>query len=388
MKGTRLKRWAAGLALLALAVSAAGCGTGANDKAESSAGTAPMAETANVAADALATSRDQGGGELKDGAKSMSAGSQPAAKSQEQAASGAGAAKDAAGKGGSGTAGFASAEASGQDGLNRKLIYKANVTMKVKDYGAAQSEIRDLVTLAGGYILQFSENNTVHEQGGQFTLKIPSGGFSSFLKDLEKIPVLSPVQRSMQGQDVSEEYVDLDSRLKAKQILEARYMEFMQKATKTDELVAFTNELGKIQEEIERIKGRMRYIDQNVAFSTVEIRIYQPAGKADPGGPVEKPSVLQRAGDAMSASFGFLSGFGQGLLVLLAGSLPVLAVLAIVGVPVWLGLLNGARKRKEREARAEAERLRRLEHNRMLAGRDGERQERGDSDTERQGGGE
>lgn len=69
--------------------------------------------------------------------------------------------------------------------------------------------------------------------------------------------------------------MDLESRLKAKQMMEAQYIDFMKKATKPADLVQFANQLGEIQEQIEQIKGRMRYIDQNVSFSTVELRLYQ-----------------------------------------------------------------------------------------------------------------
>lgn len=159
-------------------------------------------------------------------------------------------------------------------GLNKKLIYRANLNMEVKDYASAQSDVRNMITLAGGYIIEFSENMSEYEKGGTFILKVPASGFSSFLDNLEKIKNEN-IQQSITGQDVSEEYVDLESRLKAKQLMENQYIEFMKKATKSADLVAFANQLGAIQEEIEQIKGRMRYIDQNVSFSTVELRLYQ-----------------------------------------------------------------------------------------------------------------
>ncbi len=91
--------------------------------------------------------------------------------------------------------------------------------MEVEDYGAAQSEVRNLVTLAGGYIIGFTENMTDYEKGGTFVLKVPAAGFSPFLDKLELIKN-EGAQRSIEGQDVSEEYADLESRLKAKQLME------------------------------------------------------------------------------------------------------------------------------------------------------------------------
>lgn len=364
---------AVGVLLLSLI---AGCSSASNDKGETAA--APAAGAESLAMDSIKAQSVSSESDQKASANGVADANQSGktngamAKAVETSA----------------TAGFSS-DAAQTDGLNRKLIYKANLTMKVKDYAKAQSDIRDMVTLGGGYILQFSENSTNQEEGGQFTLKIPSSGFASFMKNLESIPHLN-LQRNVQGQDVSEEYVDLEARLKAKQVLEARYLEFMQKATKTDDLVAFTNELGKIQEEIERIKGRMRYIDQNVAFSTVEIRVYQPDAKLaalDEEEENEK-GLLERAGDAMGTTFGFLSAFVQGLVVVLAALLPILIVVVIVGIPLWVIYRSGKAKREVREQQQEEERRKRLEYNRMLAGRDDTRQEQGASDTEGQGNGE
>ncbi|MEK4515015.1 DUF4349 domain-containing protein [Paenibacillus sp. FSL H8-0122] len=221
-------------------------------------------------------------------------------------------------------------------GLNKKLIYKANLNMEVSDYGAAQTEVRNMVTLAGGYIIEFSENMSEYEQGGTFILKVPAAGFSPFLNNLEKIKH-EKLQRSIQGQDVSEEYVDLESRLKAKQMMEAQYIDFMKKATKPADLVQFANQLGEIQEQIEQIKGRMRYIDQNVSFSTVELRLYQTEKsltltKTNAQGPLGV-----RASEALNGSMKALSVMFQWLVVVLAAALPVLLVAGVVvALVLWL----------------------------------------------------
>ncbi|MEK4851021.1 DUF4349 domain-containing protein [Paenibacillus sp. FSL H7-0756] len=221
-------------------------------------------------------------------------------------------------------------------GLNKKLIYKANLNMEVSDYGAAQTEVRNMVTLAGGYIIEFSENMSEYEQGGTFILKVPAAGFSPFLNNLEKIKH-EKLQRSIQGQDVSEEYVDLESRLKAKQMMEAQYIDFMKKATKPADLVQFANQLGEIQEQIEQIKGRMRYIDQNVSFSTVELRLYQTEKsltltKTNAQGPLG-----ERASEALKSSMKALSVMFQWLVVVLAAALPVLLVAGVVvALVLWL----------------------------------------------------
>jgi hypothetical protein len=333
-------KWGKRIAAVWLAAALALAGCSAADKSESSTASNESGSSANMMSNSVA---DQMGltktSEQADKDNSKAA---PAAQPTGQTNAG----SQSSGTEGEKGAGF-SGMGTDQEGLNRKLVYKANLTMKVKSYADAQAEVRNLVTLSGGYILQFSENSTSREEGGNFVLKIPSTGFSTFLKELEKIPN-EAIQRNVQAQDFSEEYVDLEAQLKAKQVVEARYLEFMQKATRTEELVQYTNELAKIQEAIERMKGRMRYIDSNVAFSTVEIRLYQPGSTLDTH---KSDSVFGRSRDAMLSSMGFLAGFGQGLVVFLAGVIPIAAIGLVVGSPLWI-LHN--RSRKKRRAQAEA----------------------------------
>lgn len=227
-------------------------------------------------------------------------------------------------------------------GLNKKLIYHANLNMEVNHYAKAQTEVRNMVSLSQGYIIEFNENTSQYEQGGTFVIKVPASGFSSFLSNLEKVKH-EKLQRSIQGQDVSEEYVDLESRLKAKQLMETQYTEFMKKATKSSDLVAFANELGKIQEEIERIKGKMRYIDQNVSFSTVELRLYQTDASLDIQKKQGQDPLGIRANKALKGSLHALSVTFEWLVVILAGALPIL-----VGAGIILWIVLAYRKRRRR----------------------------------------
>ncbi|OCT17106.1 hypothetical protein A8709_24285 [Paenibacillus pectinilyticus] len=227
--------------------------------------------------------------------------------------------------------------ASGNDqeaGFNRKLIYRANLVMPVEDYSKAQTALRDLVALSGAYILQFSENANTGERGGTYTIKVAAGGFVSMLDGLEK---LSPsLQRNVQGQDVTEEYVDLSSRLTAKQLVETRLLSFMEKASKTDDLLAFSNELAKVQETIEQIKGRMRYLDQNVSYSTIELRMYQQTGKKPLLSDPNELTLGERVQKAWDSSLNVLVAVMQGVLVFLAAAVPVLVILLLIGVPFWV----------------------------------------------------
>lgn len=220
---------------------------------------------------------------------------------------------------------------SGDMGLNRKLIYKANLVLQVEDYAKAQTELRDIVAGSGAYILAFNENTTKTEIGGVYTIKIQSSGFVSLLDSIETISKAK--QRNVQGQDVTEEYIDLTSRLKAKEVVEKRLLDFMDKATQSDALLAYSNELAKVQEEIEQIKGRMRYLDQNVAFSTIELRMYQQLDSSAANNS-DSPGFLSRLADAFYFSMRLLENLVIGVLMIITVLLPFIAAAFVIGWPI------------------------------------------------------
>ncbi|MBU5672043.1 DUF4349 domain-containing protein [Paenibacillus brevis] len=233
------------------------------------------------------------------------------------------------------------------DQLNKKLIYRANVVMKVEEFSKAQAQIKDLVSLSGGYIVEFSESQSTYEQGGNFVLKVPAAGFSSFLEQLEQLKPES-FQQSIQGQDVSEEYVDLESRLKVKEAVEARYLKFVGESKNTSDLVQFTNELERIQTEIEQIKGRMRYIDNNVSFSTIEIRVYQTDDSSLSKLSQDQKPLLKRAGNALQGSLEAISVILQWLFIFISGALPLIVIGAVILTIIWPLKRRRARLRNEK----------------------------------------
>lgn len=253
-------------------------------------------------------------------------------------------------------------------GADKKLIYKAELSMSVKDYMKVQAEIKNQVGQAGGYIVQFSENQSDQQLGGSFIIKIPAAGFTSFIERIGKIKHES-LEQNIEGQDVTEEYIDLESRLKAKLIMEERYTSFMKKATKTDELVKFANELGRIQEEIEQAKGRMRFIDNNVAYSTVTIQLFQRDGAdntVDSG--KEDTPLMEQAKEAISGTLHVLSLLLQWTVIVLAGAFPILILGAVLVTVIW-------RVRKVRAQRRAAKR------NELREGTIGEAQDNADTNV-------
>ncbi len=228
---------------------------------------------------------------------------------------------------------------SGEEAFNGKIIYSASVRMRVEDVGATGTELRELIQSSGGYMLGFSDSRNNGDIGSVYTIKVPAQGFMPFVDRLEAMPNVE-FQRDISGKDVSEEYVDLESRLKARRLVEDRLLGMMEKATKADDLLKFSSQLAEVQEQIEQITGRIRYLDANVAYSTIELRVYQLDQKIATAFDMDEKSLGTRLADTLTGSAEGVWKGVQYLLIFLVGALPVLAVLAIVAIPIYFIVKN------------------------------------------------
>lgn len=245
----------------------------------------------------------------------------------------------------SNTGGGAAAEANAAV-KDRKLIYSANLVMEVKDYEAAKQRIQDMIHLSGGYILEFNDQYSEYERAGIFKIKVPAQGFQSMLEQLNKLEHLR-YERNYSATDVTEEYVDLAARLKVAKVEEARLLSFMEQAKNTSDLLKFSQDLAASQEKIERIQGRMNYLDQNVAMSTIELRLYETLKQGNEPSALEK-TFGERLGGTLQASVESLINLLQGLVLLLAAMLPYLIALLIIGLPVLWIVKRSQQHRNER----------------------------------------
>lgn len=229
--------------------------------------------------------------------------------------------------------GLTSETSAEMNGLNQKIIYTATLNMQVEALDAAATSLRNAIHQSGGYILQFEDTKHEGEIGSSYTIKVPASGFMPFIDRIEQIKH-SSFERNIGGKDVSEEYVDLESRLKARQLVETRLLAMMDKAVKADDLLKFSDQLSVVQQEIERIKGRIRYLDTNVAFSTIELRMYQTNQNLTVKHE-EAKGLGGRMSDALASSTKVVWDAINLLLVIAAGAVPVLILIALIGIPLY-----------------------------------------------------
>jgi uncharacterized coiled-coil protein SlyX len=237
----------------------------------------------------------------------------------------------------------ASAAAAAHPDANRQIIYRASVTLRVEDFGATEKKIAELVQDAGGHIAAFREDrNTGAQRSGHWTVQVPVVQFRKFLEQTGQMGVAE--QRESQADDVTEEYVDLGARLKNKQQLEARLLELVSKrGDDIKDVLALEAELARVREEIERMQGRLRYLTDRVALTTIEITAYERKEYQPP----QTPTFAARISHTFWDSVRLLREFGEAWVLVFAGLAPWLIALTIVLTPlVWLVWRCGRRCRQ------------------------------------------
>ncbi|SMQ70056.1 protein of unknown function [Bacillus sp. OV166] len=227
---------------------------------------------------------------------------------------------------------------------NQMVIYQADLQLRVKKFDQTVRILEEKVLKYGGYIAESNVSKEGNEQvSGSIKIRIPQKHFQTFLHDAES-QAAEVLQRSITGQDVTEEYVDLESRLKSKKVVEERLLTFMKSAVKTEDLLKISADLASVQEEIEIIEGKMKFLENQTSLSTVNITLYEKSVVV-PTINKDKLNTWEKTKKQFMNSINMLLVGLSGLVVFTVGNLPVLAILFII---VFL-LLYYLKKRKSRQ---------------------------------------
>jgi hypothetical protein len=157
---------------------------------------------------------------------------------------------------------------------NRKIIKNADVRLLVKDTNVAVNRSTQIISDLGGYLISsriwyqdYYGNNLMY---ATITLGIPVDQFERALMRMRELSI-RVLDETASGQDVTDQYVDLQSQLTNLESTRARIQEFLADAKTVDEALRINQELANIEAQIEQIKGQMNYISDRAAFSTITV---------------------------------------------------------------------------------------------------------------------
>lgn len=154
-----------------------------------------------------------------------------------------------------------------------KIIKSANLKFASTDVNKTFDDIQKLTNQYQAVIQNDNSGKNDYSVFRNLTIRVPNQHFDAFIANLSK-GVNHFDQKEISQQDVTEEYVDVESRMKSKKKLEERYLQLLAKANKVSEMLEIEQQLAEIREEIEAKEGRLKYIQNRVAMSTIDIEMY------------------------------------------------------------------------------------------------------------------
>ncbi|MFB9862504.1 DUF4349 domain-containing protein [Rufibacter immobilis] len=154
------------------------------------------------------------------------------------------------------------------------LIKDAQVKFQVKDLAHSTQRIENAVKKHNAILANTSQQQAQDEQVMNFEIRVKPEQFTTLLEELEKESVKLEY-RNLASEDVAVEYVDVQARLKAKRAVEQRYLALLNQAKNINDILEVEQYLLKVREEIESADARLHYLQNQTAYSTIKLEIYQ-----------------------------------------------------------------------------------------------------------------
>jgi hypothetical protein len=224
---------------------------------------------------------------------------------------------------------------------NKMVIKDAQLDLLVQSTDVAIAQVNQLTADYDGYIIStqsWYENGFKH---ATIRLGIPSASFETVLNQLRDLG-LKVIQESASGQDVTNEYVDLQSKLTNLEATAARVREFLVDAKTIEETLTISAQLAELEGQIEEVKGQMRYYEGRSAYSTVTVNLVPqhptPTPTLTPT-PTPTPTPLPgwSAADTVDSASEVLVNMTQSTIdVLIWFGIVLLPIIAVIGIFVWI----------------------------------------------------
>jgi len=150
---------------------------------------------------------------------------------------------------------------------DRMVVFTADFNMKVDNIEEKVGELTQICLSYGGFVSTVSTRT----DGGAIIMRVPQSYFYNAISDIEAIGDVQ--SKDVKGEDVTDSYIDLESRLSNIQLQEVRLQEILELATSVEEILDVEAELERIRGEIEQITGQLVYLDSRIELATITVRM-------------------------------------------------------------------------------------------------------------------
>jgi hypothetical protein len=217
---------------------------------------------------------------------------------------------------------------------DRKVIRNAELTLELDSPVEAQRRIASIAEAHGGFVVTSETRQDDHagnRQSSQIVsveMRVPAGQFDAVINAVHGVGGHVRDEK-VSGKDVTEEYIDLEARLKAQRALETQILEIMKRAQKVSDALEVNEQLAQVRGEIERLEGRRRFLENQSSLSTIKITIQPPAPLVSAETTGFFTNIRRAFGDGVDFAAALLVGLVRVVVTLLP-------VAVLIFLPAWL----------------------------------------------------
>ena len=167
----------------------------------------------------------------------------------------------------------------------RRIISNASVSIEVETVEAAIDQVRSIAEGLGGLVEHLSSFGSDGNQQANMTLRVPQ---DQFFTAVDRIEELGKVRaRNLGSEDVSEQFIDLEARLKSSLREEESLLSLLERANQISETLSIERELSRVRADIERVQGQLNFLERRVDLATISVSLFQPGSRLP-----EPPSAI------------------------------------------------------------------------------------------------
>ena len=222
-----------------------------------------------------------------------------------------------------------------ETGIDRKIVKTGHLTLEVDSIAKAMDNITGVASDLDGYVVSSNKHEDDNRTFGRVSIRVPADRFDEAFNRLRQLAVTVPYENT-ESRDVTEEYTDLESQLHNLEATEAQYLALLDKAKTVEDILKVQRELSNVRGEIERIKGRMQYLERTSDMSLIEVNLQETKSLGTTG---------WSAWETLKSAAGGLITFGK--------VLANIAIWLVIFCPIWIPIIFLVRfLRRRRKAKA------------------------------------
>jgi len=164
---------------------------------------------------------------------------------------------------------------------DRKIVRNADLTMEVASTNEAQHRVSSIAEAHGGFVVNSESKQRESADPAQRTVdfkvmvRIPADQYGVALDEIKQL-ASNVLEEKSTGQDVTEEFIDLEARIKTQKALETQFLEIMQRANKIEDALEVQRQIAEVRTEIEKLEGRKRFLENRSSLATITVNIQAP----------------------------------------------------------------------------------------------------------------